>query len=64
MGMILKLCIYGGEVKATQLLFFDPMNYSTPRSCIHGISQARVEYWSGLLFPSPIALTLKKSILV
>ena len=33
---------------------FDPMNYSPPGSYIHGISQAKIEYWSGLLFPSPI----------
>ena len=32
---------------------FDPMNYSPPSSYIHGISQAKIEYWSGLLFPSP-----------
>ena len=30
------------------------MNYSPPGSHIHGISQAKLECWSGLLFPSPV----------
>ena len=32
-------------------LFMHPMNHSPPGSSVHGIFQARIEYWSGLPFP-------------
>ena len=37
---------------------FDPMNCSSSGSYIHGISQVRIEYWSGLLFPSPLGVLI------
>ena len=42
------------EVTQSCLTLCDPVDYSLPGFSIHGIFQARVlEYWSGLLFPSP-----------
>jgi len=34
-------------------LFMHPMDHSPPGSSVHGIFQARIEYWSGLPFPPP-----------
>ena len=38
------------------LYFYDPMDYRTPGSSVHGVFQARI--WSGLPFPSPEEILL------
>ena len=41
------------EVAQSCLTLSDPMDFSLPGSAIHGIFQARQEYWSGVPLPSP-----------